>query len=114
MSAESKVSEFIGSEYAAAGIEVRGTAPGVVTVALPYHVEDIDDFIGVMQDKFEASVDMRATETGVELDVFPHSLEAFNSSHVAQTHRRCCSVWCSISFVCFVFAALCLLAFLAK
>ena len=114
MSAEAKVSEFIGSEYSAVGLEVRGTAPGVVTVALPYHVEDIDDFIGRMQDKFEASVDIRATERGVELDIFPHSIETATTTHALEPRRRCCTTCCALTFALCVFMALSLLLFLFK
>ena len=91
MSAETLVSDFIATEYAASGIEVRGSAPGLVTVAMPYHVEDVDDFVGRVRDKFDASVDLRATEQGVELDIYPHSLQSTENEKPA---RRFCDARC--------------------
>tara|TARA_Y100000592_G_scaffold100039_1_gene178340 strand:- start:1330 stop:1683 length:354 start_codon:yes stop_codon:yes gene_type:complete len=108
MSPEELVSDFIVKNHAANGMEVRGTAPGMVTVALPYHVEEIDSFVTELRDYFNAGVDMRATERGVELDVYPHSFESVAgepSSRVSKPPTCCFAWWCVIYS--FIAVALC-------
>ena len=99
MSPEELVSKFVVENYATSGMEVRGTAPGMVTVALPYHVEEIDAFVGELRDQFNAGVDMRATERGVELDIYPHSLEVVDGPAQTPAHATCCCAWwCVLGF----------------
>lgn len=98
MSAEQELTKFLVNNYAIYGIEVRGTGPGLVTCALPHQVEDADLFIGEVSSKFAASVDLRVTEQGVELDFYPQSLQASEP----QKNWRCCvcAAWIFLLILC--------------
>ena len=111
MSAEANLSQFVADEYAASGIEVRGTAPGLVTVALPHQVDDFDEFIQRVSQRFAASVDARATERGVELDFYPHSIHA-----EPEPHKHACSscCWWLVTVACMLASGSALAAVLFK
>jgi hypothetical protein len=67
--------ETISARYADLGWEVKSTGSDSVTVQLPYLVADVDTILEELHNTHGAAADLRLTENGAELQLYPSAVE---------------------------------------